>query len=133
MQFNHQLFRPNEEARILREISNLKKGINKLDDYEKKKQDVNTLQEKLQVKCAQRDQNWSQHQQNKDRIYQIEKELKELKEIIQINDKDLPDMINLRNELKKQLEDLNREINAKHQQIKKESLENKKRNKALKQ
>jgi hypothetical protein len=134
MQFNHQSFRPNEEARILREICDLKKGINKLDEYETKKQDVSTLQNTLQVKRVQLNQNWSQHQQNNIQIRQINDEIKELKyEITQINEKDLPEMINLKNELKKQLEDLNREISAKHQQIKKESFENKKRNKALKQ
>ena len=53
MQFNHQSFRPNEEARILREICDLKKGINKLDEYETKKQDVSTLQNTLQVKRVQ--------------------------------------------------------------------------------
>ena len=134
MQFNSQTFKRNEEARILREITSLKQGITQLDNYEQKKRVVNSLQESLKVIMDKRDANWSERKLNNNRIRQLNKEITDLAaEISYINEKELAEMNNLKNELKKQLEDLNREIAAKHQQLRKETLQNKMRNKALKQ
>ena len=134
MQFNSQTFKRNEEARILREITSLKQGITQLDNYEQKKRVVNSLQESLKVIMDKRDANWSERKSNNNRIHQLNKEITDLAaEISYINEKELAEMNHLKNELKKQLEDLNREIAAKHQQLRKETLQNKMRNKALKQ
>ena len=133
MQFNNQAFRRHEETRILREIASLKNGITLLERYDQKKLVVTNLQETLQLRINEREHNWNQRKTNNNQLHELTKEINELtEEINRISNKEIAEMNTLKNEIKKKLEDLNRELNAKYQQQRKESLENKLRMKALK-
>jgi hypothetical protein len=125
MQLNSSTYKRNEETRVLDDIKALKKGIVDLENYETKKKAVEALEETYKTKFNERDQNWSEHKANKTRKIQMESELIQLTNEIKSISETITVNITTKSDLKKQLEDLNREISAKNQQIRKETRENK--------
>ena len=77
MQFNRGSYRRNEETRVLTEILNLKRGKEKLKDFEKKKETHVELVNKLEKLKNQREENKNNYQLLNDKQNKMRDDIKQ--------------------------------------------------------
>lgn len=122
-----------DESRLLEDIRIHKKGIETLAEFEKLKNICDQLQEMLNAKKTERDRNWAEFSQYKDRLNSHTESIGRLKtEYVKI-DTDLKELIQKKVELKKSSEDLARENLVKKQTLKKVVAENFKKQRKIKE
>ncbi|CAF0906467.1 unnamed protein product [Brachionus calyciflorus] len=120
MRFNTGRFKPNEEAKLLREISNLEQGIKNFEKYEEKQSAYEKIKETLKVSYTERNNLWKNCEELAEKFSIQKRNLNNLtREKIEL-DKEIKDLCTQKVDAKKELEDSYRQNLAKNQQAKKD-------------